>query len=100
MLVAAIEGMAAARAGIGPGICGRCYEVGEEVAAKFDPRFVSITAAGKFLLDLAAVNRAQMEELGVRKISDIGICTKESDLLPSHRRAPDGTRFGALVGIR
>ncbi|HYM67135.1 MAG TPA: polyphenol oxidase family protein, partial [Patescibacteria group bacterium] len=27
------------RAGIGPGICGACYEVGEEVAARFDSRF-------------------------------------------------------------
>src|SRR5207249_327898 len=28
------------RAGIGPGICGRCYEVGGEVAERFDGRFV------------------------------------------------------------
>ncbi|HKW07881.1 MAG TPA: polyphenol oxidase family protein, partial [Candidatus Dormibacteraeota bacterium] len=48
------------RAGIGPGICGRCYEVGEDVAAKFDARFVNPGREGKWLLDLAAANAAQL----------------------------------------
>jgi copper oxidase (laccase) domain-containing protein len=86
------------KAGIGPGICGRCYEVGEEVASQFDPRFVA-RHNGELLLDLAAANRAQLEELGV-SVSDIGICTKEHYLFPSHRRHPDGTRFGAIVAVR
>ena len=88
------------RAGLGPGICGRCYEVGEEVAAKFDARFVNPGARGKWLLDLAAVNRMQLEEAGARAVYDIGMCTKESYLFPSHRRHPDGTRFGAIVAVR
>lgn len=86
-------------AGIGPGICGRCYEVGAEVASQFDSRFV--TASGdRFLLDLAGANRAQLEEAGVSNVHVLGICTKESGFLPSHRRTPDGTRFGAIVAIR
>jgi len=28
------------------------------------------------------------------------MCTKESYLFPSHRRHPDGTRFGAIVAVR
>jgi len=88
------------RAGIGPGICGRCYEVGEEVAAKFDARFVNPGPGGKWLLDLAAANVAQLEEAGARAVYDIGMCTKESYLFPSHRRHPDGTRFGAIVALR
>jgi purine-nucleoside/S-methyl-5'-thioadenosine phosphorylase / adenosine deaminase len=88
------------RAGIGPGICGRCYEVGEEVAVKFDARFVSPGQRGKWLLDLAAANRAQLEDAGVKAVYDIGMCTKESYLFPSHRRHPDGTRFGAIVALR
>jgi purine-nucleoside/S-methyl-5'-thioadenosine phosphorylase / adenosine deaminase len=88
------------RAGIGPGICGRCYEVGEEVAAKFDARFVNPGPGGKWLLDLAAANAAQLEDAGVRAVYDIGMCTKESYLFPSHRRHPDGTRFGAIVALR
>ncbi|MDQ2944037.1 MAG: polyphenol oxidase family protein, partial [Candidatus Dormibacteraeota bacterium] len=87
------------RAGIGPGICGRCYEVGGEVAEQFDSRFVTQGAGDRFLLDLAAANRAQLEEAGAT-VHVMGICTKESDFLPSHRRNADGTRFGAIVAVR
>ena len=88
------------RAGIGPGICGRCYEVGEDVAAKFDARFIGPSAGGRWLLDLAAANAAQLEDAGVKAVYDIAMCTKESYLFPSHRRHPDGTRFGAIVALR
>jgi polyphenol oxidase len=87
------------RAGIGPGICGRCYEVGEEVASQFDARFVT-QSGDRFLLDLAAANRAQLEDNGVKSVYEIGICTKEHYLFPSHRRHPDGKRFGAIAAIR
>ena len=88
------------RAGIGPGICGRCYEVGEDVAGKFDARFVNPGAGGKWMLDLASANAAQLEDADVKAVYDIGMCTKESYLFPSHRRHPDGTRFGAIVALR
>jgi YfiH family protein len=88
------------RAGIGPGICGRCYEVGAEVASQFDSSFVRPGEGGRFLLDLAAANRAQLEEAGVSEVHVLGLCTKETDFLPSHRRSPDGTRFGAIVALR
>ena len=88
------------RAGIGPGICGRCYEVGGEVASQFDPRFSTQGDGDRFLLDLAAVNRAQLLEAGVTEVHVLGLCTKETSFLPSHRRSPDGTRFGAIVALR
>ena len=88
------------RAGIGPGICGRCYQVGDDVASQFERRFVRPDDGGKFLLDLAAANRNQLEEAGVDAVYDIGMCTKESYLFPSHRRHPDGKRFGAIVAVR
>jgi YfiH family protein len=88
------------KAGIGPGICGRCYEVGEEVASQFDAQFVQRSNGDRFLLDLAAANRAQLEAEGVTEVEVIGLCTKETDYLPSHRRSPDGTRFGGIVAIR
>ena len=88
------------KAGIGPGICGRCYEVGEEVATRFDPRFVQPTEGDRFLLDLAAALHAQLEEAGIQQIFQLGLCTKETPFLPSHRRTPDGARFGAIVAIR
>ena len=85
---------------LGPGICGSCYEVGEEVANRFAPDFTTKMAGGKFLLDLAAANRSQLRAAGVAAIHDTGICTKESDRFPSHRRSPDGSRFGALLALR
>ncbi len=88
------------KAGIGPGICGRCYEVGEEVASQFDTQFVHRGDRDRFLLDLAAANRAQLEAEGLTEVDVIGLCTKETDYLPSHRRSPDGTRFGAIVAIK
>ena len=88
------------RAGIGPGICGRCYQVGAEVASQFERRFVLPDDGGKFLLDLAAANRSQLEAVGVKAVYDIAMCTKESYLFPSHRRHPDGARFGAIVAVR
>ncbi len=88
-------------AGIGPGICGKCYEVGEDVAQKFDARFSTpSTSSQKFLLDLAAANASQLKDSGVRRVHTLGLCTKETDYLPSHRRNPDGTRFGAIVAVR
>jgi polyphenol oxidase len=87
-------------AGVGPGICGRCYEVGEEVASQFDARFVNPGVAGRWLLDLAAANAAQLQDAGAVATYEIGMCTKESYLFPSHRRHPDGKRFGAIVAIR
>ena len=88
------------RAGIGPGICGSCYEVGEEVASRFDARFSRPGAGDRLLLDLAGANAAQLEAAGVRRIHLSGLCTKETPSLPSHRRSPDGTRFGGIVAIR
>jgi YfiH family protein len=87
-------------AGIGPGICGRCYEVGEDVASHFDPRFVKTGRDDRFLLDLADANRAQLEQAGVNEVHVLGLCTKETSFLPSHRRDADGTRFGAIVALR
>ncbi|HEV2216743.1 MAG TPA: peptidoglycan editing factor PgeF [Candidatus Dormibacteraeota bacterium] len=89
----------ALQAGIGPGICGLCYEVGAEVAGQFDARFTR-ASGDAFLLDLAAANRVQLEETGVREIHVLDLCTKETDYLPSHRRDHDGARFGAIVALR
>lgn len=90
------------RAGVGPGICAGCYEVGEEVARRFAPGLVRPSPGGRHLLDLAAANRAQLQAAGVpaRRIHDHGACTRECGLLPSHRRSPDGVRFACIAAIR
>jgi len=74
--------------------------VGEEVASKFDSNFVTEGSADRYVLDLAAANRAQLREVGVGEVHVLGLCTKETSFLPSHRREPDGTRFGAIVALR
>jgi len=88
-------------AGIGPGICGDCYQVGQEVAERFDG-FARPDEEGRFRLDLVAANRAQLEASGVPAagIHVHGACTFESAHLPSHRRRPDGARFYCLVALR
>lgn len=89
-------------AGLGPGICCRCYEVGQEVAARFDGELLTATAGGRYRLDLAEANQRQLELAGVRpeRIHRHGGCTRESAVLPSHRRLADGARFACVVAIR
>jgi YfiH family protein len=88
-------------AGVGPGICGGCYEVGEEVAAAFPGEHVVPKAAGRFLLDLRSVLHGQLLSGGVPagQIHDLDLCTKETPELPSHRRSPDGARFACLAAL-
>jgi YfiH family protein len=85
--------------GIGPGICGDCYEVGPEVAERFPTDVVRPANSGRFLLDLAAANRDQLIHAGVGpdRIDRHPACTLESADLPSHRRSPDGFRFACLA---
>jgi hypothetical protein len=71
------------QAAIGPGARGCCYEVGEEVHARFE-RYGA--RRGERNLDLAAVAGAQLRDAGVEQIHDTGLCTICSDAFFSHRR--------------
>jgi purine-nucleoside/S-methyl-5'-thioadenosine phosphorylase / adenosine deaminase len=79
-----VGGRGPVHAAIGPGARGCCYEVGEEVHARFaayDAR------AGARNLDLARVAAAQLEEAGVAAVHDTGLCTMcRPELFFSHRR--------------
>jgi YfiH family protein len=88
-------------AGLGPGICRRCYAVGEEVAVRFPPTVV-FRDGDRILLDLPAALHAQLVDAGVRAehVHVHGACTRETPELPSHRRSADGTRFACLAAIR
>jgi polyphenol oxidase len=88
-------------AGIGPGICGSCYEVGPEVAAAFGPEFARSRPGGRALLDLASVCRTQLLEAGVpsERVLLHPACTSETKALFSHRRCPDGSRFAAVAAL-
>jgi len=88
-------------AGLGPGICGRCYQVGEDVAGSFPDEVRTPDGDGRWLLDLAEANRRQLIDAGLdpTRIHVQGVCTKEAPELPSHRRNPDGARFACLLAL-
>ena len=84
---------------LGPSARPCCYEVGSEVAARFDKQFVD-RRNGRLYLDIAGANRAQLVEMGVRQdsIEISELCTiTEKDLLHSYRR--DGSRSGRMLGV-
>ena len=62
---------------LGPGICRRCFEVGEDVALKFPHDFLERKAEGKFKLDLCSVHGAHLGSAGVRSsnIENLNLCT-------------------------
>jgi polyphenol oxidase len=73
-------------AAIGPGAGGCCYEVGEEVHARFAP-YGDCVRRGRNL-DLKAVARADLVSAGVAAVHDAGLCTicADESLFFSHRR--------------
>lgn len=79
---------------IGPAIGPCCYEVDETVFHRFDHTgkgpavFTGGRKAGKWMLDLAAANRVQIEDAGIPRenILSAGICTScRHDTFFSHR---------------
>jgi YfiH family protein len=91
-------------AAIGPCIEVAAFEVGEEVAAQFDARFVDRGIGPKPHVDLVACVRAQLERAGIpaNQIERVGGCTHANpDLYFSYRR--DGAGIGqqlSLIGLR
>jgi copper oxidase (laccase) domain-containing protein len=86
------------RAGIGPGICGDCYEVGQEVAqaawSSGLAAHLSADAKGSsYHFDIGAAVTQQLLDcgLGQKNIERVLRCTFEDPALPSFRR--DGTAF-------
>lgn len=84
---------------IGPSISQKNYEVQEEVASKFDKKFLSVNK-NKFYLDVAGANYKMLTDEGVKEaniqVSDL--CTYEYEtLLHSYRR--DGQKSGRALGV-
>ncbi len=90
---------------IGPGACGGCYEVGEDVASVFRKKYdtsvirTKVSTPGKYMLDLHRANMFNMQRAGVPSehiyISDV--CTIENtEVLFSHR-ATNGQRGGCCA---
>ena len=84
---------------LGPSVCGRCYEVPQQLqddVAAVEPESRATTSWGTPSLDVAAGVRAQLARDGV-EVVDLSRCTRESPDLFSYRR--DGPRSGRQAGI-
>jgi YfiH family protein len=99
---------ASLRAGIGPGISARRYEVGPEVARAFEAAgpdgavCVEPSREGRFRLDLARAIRLQLTRAGVPEaaVETMGGCTYDDrHAFFSHRRDGPSTGRHALVAM-
>jgi len=87
---------------IGPTICGRCYEVPEEMRARVSatvPEASCQTGAGTAGVDIVTGLQAQLKAAGVGEILADGRCTKESPELYSYRRDGRTGRFAGLIWL-
>ncbi|WP_061960361.1 peptidoglycan editing factor PgeF [Demequina flava] len=88
-------------ASIGPSVCGKCYEVPEQMRAEVSARHraaFATTSWGTPALDLPRAVEARLGELGVRTIVRIPVCTLEDQQVFSHRRdGLTGRHAGVIV---
>lgn len=86
------------RAAIGPCIGVDAFEVGEEVAAQFEPRFVARDRGPKPHVNLEEVVREQLAVAGVAGIAKVGGCThRDVSRYFSYRR--DGRTTGQMLSF-
>lgn len=83
-------------AGIGPMICGKCYEFGAEAKQLFDSRYLT-PHSDKFLVNLKQMIVEQLSEAGVSQFDDVNICTKEDQRFFSHRN--NGAHSGRFITL-
>ncbi|GGE61754.1 polyphenol oxidase family protein [Nesterenkonia cremea] len=87
---------------IGPGACGQCYEIPEEMVdqiAAERPAIRSRTRWGTAALDLKAEAAQVLSEAGIEVVDTAG-CTMEDESLFSHRRSSQqGAAPGRIAGI-
>ncbi|MET9434561.1 peptidoglycan editing factor PgeF [Streptomyces sp. NPDC006551] len=86
----------------GPAVCGRCYEVPEEMRAQVaavEPAAFAETSWGTPAVDVTAGVHAQLERLGVtdRQVSEV--CTRESGDHFSYRRDRTTGRLAGYVWL-
>lgn len=88
---------------VGPHVCGRCYEVPEQMRAEIAaavPESHAETSWGSPAVDLGAGLRAQLDAYGVES-TDVAGCTMEDEDLYSYRRQGKASgRQAGLVWIR
>lgn len=86
----------------GPAVCGRCYEVPEEMRAEVaavEPAAYAETSWGTPAVDVSAGVHAQLERLGVRDREQSPVCTRESRDHFSYRRDRATGRLAGYVWL-
>ncbi|MGW2294419.1 peptidoglycan editing factor PgeF [Streptomyces violaceorubidus] len=86
----------------GPAVCGRCYEVPEEMRADVsavEPAAYADTSWGTPALDVGAGVHAQLARLGVRDRVQSPVCTRESADHFSYRRDRTTGRLAGYVWL-
>ncbi|MFF9212747.1 MULTISPECIES: peptidoglycan editing factor PgeF [unclassified Streptomyces] len=86
----------------GPAVCGRCYEVPEEMRAEVaavEPAAYAETSWGTPAVDVSAGVHAQLERLGVRDREQSPVCTRESRDHFSYRRDRTTGRLAGYVWL-
>ena len=89
--------------GVGPAVCGKCYDVYENVANEIKEAFpnfakeVLIKNKGRIYLDIQKLMRLQLEDKGVKNIETSEICTFENKDFYSYRRDKETGRFGIFA---
>lgn len=94
--------------GIGPGICGNCYEVGQDVRSKFLLKWGNQAEKyfrphnDRFLLDLPGAIEDTLRHSGLVKIENSHFCTAENlEEWFSYRKEKGATgRFGVVMALR
>ncbi|MET7682226.1 peptidoglycan editing factor PgeF [Streptomyces sp. NPDC005423] len=87
---------------IGPAVCGRCYEVPDDMRAEVaeaEPAAYAETSWGTPAVDVTAGVLAQLERLGVRDREQSPVCTKESADHFSYRRDRTTGRLAGYVWL-
>ncbi|WP_405815744.1 peptidoglycan editing factor PgeF [Streptomyces sp. NBC_01390] len=86
----------------GPAVCGRCYEVPQEMradVAAVEPAAYAETSWGTPAVDVVAGVHAQLERLGVRDRQQSPVCTRESADHFSYRRDRTTGRLAGYVWL-
>ncbi|MFE3855419.1 peptidoglycan editing factor PgeF [Streptomyces griseorubiginosus] len=86
----------------GPAVCGKCYEVPEEMradVAAVEPAAHAVTSWGTPAVDVTAGVHAQLDRLGVRDRQQSPVCTIESDDYFSYRRERTTGRLAGYVWL-
>ncbi len=96
------------RVGLGPSICGKCYQVGQEVRQQFlkawgaeADQFFATRGSGLYL-DLWGANEYVLRQAGVQQIENSGFCSAENlDAWYSYRKEKGITgRFAVVIALK